>query len=150
MNNHTKEPWKLDIETDPETGLSIAEIAGLPGRYGESEIFDAERIVTCVNEFAGIPNPAEWMEEMKKKLAFKDKQIAAREEGMRVRERVAALWETRHRELKKENRQLKRALEQMCHCRIDEYVDTSVGQEYERCPACKALKSFPTTPKEMK
>ncbi len=50
-------------------------------------------------------------------------QIKAREGSMRVREKVAELWEVRCRELQKENRQLRKVLEK--------YADAENWEENE-------------------
>lgn len=36
----------------------------------------------------------------------------------------------------------KKALLEACHCRLDSFVDTSVGQEYEHCSACDTLREL--------
>lgn len=77
-------------------------------------------------------------------LTHKDKQITARDSSMRVREKVAELWEGRYKEIKTALAEIEKVLTQYCHCRRDEDIDTSVGQEYESCPACEQLTKIQT------
>lgn len=117
---HTPEPWRVfhdsHIESE-ETKTAICRFFDRREHDYPNHIANAARIVECVNALAGIDNPAEWVEKMKKleleltlrsDFKIQDLHILINERDNIKREYVALIQN--YEELQAENERLKKEI----------------------------------------